>query len=44
MITISDGQDSAGKQSTGGGQMPDAKRALQLLAWLIAVRQGHRPS
>jgi hypothetical protein len=29
---------------TGGGQMPDAKRALQLLAWLIAVRQGHRPS
>lgn len=29
---------------TGGGQMPDAERTLQLLAWLIAVRQGKRPS
>jgi hypothetical protein len=28
---------------TGGGQMPDAERTLQLLAWLIAVRQGKRP-
>jgi hypothetical protein len=29
---------------TGGGQMPDAERTLQLIAWLIAVRQGRRPS
>lgn len=28
---------------TGGGQMPDAERTLQLLCWLIAVRRG-RPS
>ena len=28
---------------TGGGQMPDAERTLQLLAWLMAVRQGRRP-
>jgi len=25
-------------------QIPDAERALQFLAWLIAVRQGRRPS
>lgn len=29
---------------TGGGEMPDAERTLQLLAWLMAVRQGKRPS
>lgn len=29
---------------TGGGEMPDAERTLQLLAWLIAVRRGPRPS
>lgn len=29
---------------TGGGQMPDAERTLQLLAWLRAVRSGWRPS
>ena len=29
---------------TGGGQMPDAERTLQLLAWLMAVRQGRRPA
>ena len=29
---------------TGGGQMPDAERTLQLLAWLIAVRRGSPPS
>ena len=29
---------------TGGGQMPDAERTLQLLAWLMAVRQGDRPA
>ncbi|MEO6992791.1 MAG: hypothetical protein ABI273_04105 [Lacunisphaera sp.] len=29
---------------TGGGEMPDAERTLQLLAWLIAVRHGPRPS
>ena len=29
---------------TGGGQMPDAERTLQLLAWLIAVRRGRRPA
>ena len=29
---------------TGGGRMPDAERTLQLLAWLMAVRQGKRPS
>lgn len=28
---------------TGGGQMPDAERTLQLLAWLMAVQQGRRP-
>lgn len=25
---------------TGGGQMPDAERTLQLIAWLMAVRSG----
>jgi hypothetical protein len=29
---------------TGGGEMPDAERTLQLLAWLSLVRQGKRPS
>ena len=29
---------------TGGGQMPDAERTLQLLAWQMAVRQGRRPA
>jgi hypothetical protein len=29
---------------TGGGQMPDAERTLQLIAWLVAVRKGRRPS
>ena len=29
---------------TGGGQMPDAERTLQILAWLIAVRRGRPPS
>jgi hypothetical protein len=29
---------------TGGGRMPDAERTLQLLAWLVAVRQGRRPA
>lgn len=29
---------------TGGSQMPDAERTLQLLAWLMSVRQGKRPS
>jgi len=29
---------------TGGGQMPDAERTLQLLAWLMAVRHGRQPS
>jgi len=29
---------------TGGGQMPDAERTLQLLAWLMAVRLGKRPT
>ena len=29
---------------TGGGQMPDAERTLQLLAWLIAVKQQRRPA
>ncbi len=29
---------------TGGGQMPDAERTLQLIVWLVAVRQGRRPS
>ena len=29
---------------TGGGRMPDAERTLQLLVWLVAVRQGRRPS
>lgn len=28
---------------TGGGEMPDAERTLQLLAWLVAVRKGLRP-
>jgi hypothetical protein len=28
---------------TGGGEMPDAERTLQLLAWLMAVRRGKRP-
>ena len=29
---------------TRGGEMPDAERTLQLLAWLIAVRKGAPPS
>lgn len=29
---------------TRGDQMPDAERTLQLLAWLIAARQGKRPA
>jgi hypothetical protein len=29
---------------TGGGEMPDAERTLQLLVWLAAVRQGRRPT
>ena len=29
---------------TGGGQMPDAERTLQLLAWLMAVRHGRHPA
>jgi hypothetical protein len=29
---------------TGGGQMPDAERTLQLLVWLHEVRRGARPS
>lgn len=29
---------------TGGGQMPDAERTLQLLAWLVAVKQQRRPA
>ncbi len=29
---------------TGGSQMPDAERTLQLLAWLVAARQGRPPS
>ena len=29
---------------TGGGQMPDAERTLQLLAWLLAVRLNKRPA
>jgi len=29
---------------TGGGEMPDAERTLQLLVWLIAVNQGRRPA
>ncbi len=29
---------------TGGKEMPDAERTLQLLAWLAAVRSGWRPS
>lgn len=28
---------------TGGGEMPDAERTLQLLAWLMAVQRGKRP-
>lgn len=28
---------------TGGGRMPDAERTLQLVAWLLAVRQGRPP-
>lgn len=28
---------------TGGGEMPDAERTLQLLAWLMAVRAGQKP-
>ena len=27
----------------GGGQMPDAERTLQLIAWLMAMRQGRPP-
>jgi len=29
---------------TGGGRMPDAERTLQLLAWLMAVRQTQPPA
>ena len=29
---------------TGGGEMPDAERTLQILAWLTAVRNGWHPS
>jgi len=29
---------------TGGGQMPDAERTLQLLAWLMAVKNGSGPA
>ena len=29
---------------TGGGQMPDAERTLQLLAWLMAARHGRPPA
>jgi hypothetical protein len=29
---------------TGGGQMPDAERTLQLLVWLSAARHGPRPT
>jgi hypothetical protein len=29
---------------TGGGQMPDAERTLQLLVWLSAVRRAIRPA
>lgn len=28
---------------TGGGEMPDAERTLQLLAWLMAENQGQLP-
>jgi hypothetical protein len=28
----------------GGGQMPDAERTLQLLAWLMAVQKGSGPA
>jgi hypothetical protein len=28
---------------TGGGEMPDAERTLQLLAWLMSVQCGKRP-
>jgi len=28
---------------TAGEQMPDAERTLQLLAWLMAMRQGKAP-
>lgn len=29
---------------TGGGEMPDAERTLQLLVWLAAVRRGRPPT
>lgn len=29
---------------TQGNHMPDAERTLQLLAWLMAVRNGRRPA
>jgi hypothetical protein len=29
---------------TGGGQMPDAERTLQLLAWLMAARHRRPPA
>lgn len=29
---------------TGGGAMPDAERTLQLLAWLMAAKQGKPPA
>lgn len=28
---------------TGGGEMPDAERTLQLLAWLMTVQRGRMP-
>jgi hypothetical protein len=29
---------------TGGGQMPDAERTLQLLVWLMAVKKERPPA
>jgi hypothetical protein len=29
---------------TGGGEMPDAERTLQLLAWLMAANEGRLPA
>jgi hypothetical protein len=29
---------------TGGGEMPDAERTLQLLVWLASVQRGARPA
>ena len=39
-----DALQPGGGPTAGGGEMPDAERTLQLLAWLMAVRQGKRPS